>query len=189
MRYVVYGAGAVGGVIGGQLSRAGLPVTLVARGAHLAAIREGGLRLDSGAGMHRIVAPATDTAAEVDWTHDTAVILAVKSHQAATALAEEGVEAEVLDLRSLRPLDDEAILASVARTHRVVVIDEAWRTGSFAAEVVARIAERALHELAAPPERVCSVEVPIPWAKHLEDATLPSAAAIAAAARGVLGRS
>ena len=64
MRWVVYGAGAVGGVIGGHLHLAGLPTTLVARGAHLAAIRDGGLRLDTGDGMHRIVAPATDSAAE-----------------------------------------------------------------------------------------------------------------------------
>jgi 2-dehydropantoate 2-reductase len=77
MRWVVLGAGAVGGVIGGHLHLAGLPVTLVARGAHLAAIREGGLRLDTGGGMHRIVAPATDTAAEVEWTDDTVVLLAV----------------------------------------------------------------------------------------------------------------
>lgn len=84
----MYGAGAVGGVIGGHLSLAGLPVSLVARGDHLAAIREGGLRLDTAAGMHRILAPATDSAAELVWTPDTAVILAVKSHQAATALAD-----------------------------------------------------------------------------------------------------
>ncbi|PUA82125.1 ketopantoate reductase family protein [Nocardioides currus] len=88
MRYVVYGTGAVGGVIGGHLALADRSVTLVARGAHLAAIREGGLRLDTGSGMHRIVAPATDTAADVEWTDDTVVVLAVKSHQAATALAD-----------------------------------------------------------------------------------------------------
>jgi 2-dehydropantoate 2-reductase len=88
LRYVVYGAGAVGGVIGGHLHLAGRQVSLVARGAHLAAIRDGGLRLDTAAGMHRIVAPATDTAADLEWTPDTIVILAVKSHQAAVALAD-----------------------------------------------------------------------------------------------------
>ena len=88
MKYVVYGAGAVGGVIGGHLHLAGLPVTLVARGAHLAAIRSGGLVLDAGDGRHRIDAPATDTAADVAWTDDTVVVLAVKSHQAAVALAD-----------------------------------------------------------------------------------------------------
>ncbi len=86
MRWVVHGAGAVGGVIGGHLHLAGLPITLVARGAHLAAIRDGGLRLDTVGGMHRIVAPATDSVADVEWTDDTVVLLAVKSHQAAAAL-------------------------------------------------------------------------------------------------------
>ncbi len=88
MRYVVYGAGAVGGVIGGRLALAGLDVTLVARGPHLAAIRRHGLVLDAGDGRHRIEAPATDTAAEIGWTEDTVVLLAVKSHQAAAALAD-----------------------------------------------------------------------------------------------------
>jgi len=111
-----------------------------------------------------------------------------KALDAAEALAADGIDAEVLDLRALRPLDDAAVLASVARTHRVVVVDEAWRTGSFAGEVVALVAERALYELDAPPERVCSVEVPIPYAKHLEDAALPSAERIAAAARRTVGR-
>lgn len=94
----------------------------------------------------------------------------------------------MLDLRSLRPLDGDAILASVARTHRAVVVDEAWRTGSFAAEVSARIAEEAFYELDAPVERVCSREVPIPYAKQLEDAALPSSEAIVAAARRTVGR-
>ncbi len=88
MDYVVYGTGAVGGVIGGHLHLAGSPVTLVARGAHLEAIRAGGLVLDAGDGRHRIDAPATDTAADVAWTDETVVILAVKSHQAAAALAD-----------------------------------------------------------------------------------------------------
>ena len=88
MKYVVYGAGAVGGVIGGYLHLAGLPVTLVARGAHLAAIRSHGLVLDTGGGRHRVDAPATDTAADVDWSDETVVVLAVKSHQAAVALAD-----------------------------------------------------------------------------------------------------
>ena len=88
MRYVVYGAGAVGGVIGAYLHRAGLPVTLVARGAHLAAIRADGLVLDAGDGRHVVDARATDTAAEVAWTEDTVVLLAVKSHQAGDALSD-----------------------------------------------------------------------------------------------------
>jgi 2-dehydropantoate 2-reductase len=101
---VVYGAGAVGGVIGGHLHLAGSPVTLVARGEHLAAIRSGGgLVLDAGDGRHRIDAPATDTAAEVDWTDDTVVVLAVKSHQAAVALA---------DLRAHAPADVAVVCAT-----------------------------------------------------------------------------
>ncbi|HTO05523.1 MAG TPA: pyruvate dehydrogenase complex E1 component subunit beta [Myxococcota bacterium] len=108
--------------------------------------------------------------------------------EAAQSLAAEGIEAEVLDLRVLRPLDEAAILATVARTHRVVIADEGWRSGSLSAEVAARIAERALGELDAPIRRVCTAEVPIPYPKHLEDAALPSAAGIAAAARELVGR-
>ncbi len=102
---------------------------------------------------------------------------------AAEELAADGVDAEVVDLRVLRPLDDATILASVARTHRVVVVDEGWRSGSLAAEVATRIQERAFYDLDAPILRVCTAEVPIPYAKHLEDAALPSTAAIVAVAR------
>ena len=102
---------------------------------------------------------------------------------AAETLAEEGIQAEVIDLRVLRPLDDETILASVRSTHRVVIIDEAWRTGSLSAEIAARIAEQAFYDLDAPIERVCGAEVPTPYAKHLEDAALPQPADIVAAAR------
>jgi pyruvate dehydrogenase E1 component beta subunit len=106
---------------------------------------------------------------------------------AATTLAAQGIEAEVLDLRSLRPLDRDVIRATVAKTHRVVVIDEMWRSGGFAAEVSATIMEQAFDELDAPVARVASVEVPIPYAKHLEDAALPSAERIVAAARALCG--
>jgi len=94
---------------------------------------------------------------------------------AADLLAGQGVSAEVIDLRSLRPLDGETILESVAKTHRAVVVDEGWRSGSLAAEVSARIMEGAFYELDAPVARVCSREVPMPYAKHLEDAVLPQA--------------
>jgi len=110
-----------------------------------------------------------------------------KTLAAAATLAAEGVEAEVVDLRTLRPLDDDTILGSVRKTRRVVVVDEGWRSGSLAGEVVARIAEAAFYDLDAPPARVCSAEVPIPYAKHLEDAALPQPAQIVAAARGLLG--
>lgn len=107
--------------------------------------------------------------------------------EAADALAADGIEAEVLDLRTLRPLDDAAILATVARTHRAVVVDEGWRSGSLSAEVSARITESAFYDLDAPVARVCSEEVPIPYAKHLEEAALPSAARVVAAAREAVG--
>lgn len=111
-----------------------------------------------------------------------------KTLEAAEVLSREGVSAEVLDLRCLRPLDQEAIVATVRRTHRAVIVDEGWRTGSLAAEVCARIVEGAFYELDAPVERVCTAEVPIPYAKHLEDAALPSVGAIVRAARGTLAR-
>jgi pyruvate dehydrogenase E1 component beta subunit len=96
-----------------------------------------------------------------------------KTLEAATRLSSEGIEAEVVDLRVLRPLDVETILTSVAKTHRAVIIDEAWRTGSFAAEITSQIMEGAFDELDMPVVRVCSAEVPMPYAKHLEDAALP----------------
>jgi pyruvate dehydrogenase E1 component beta subunit len=109
-----------------------------------------------------------------------------KALKAADDLAAQGIDAEVLDLRCLRPLDVDAIVASVARTHRAVIVDEMWRTAGFAAEVSAQIVERAFDELDAPVARVCSVEVPVPYAKHLEDAALPSPERIVAAARALL---
>ncbi len=111
-----------------------------------------------------------------------------KTLAAAEQLAGDGIEAEVIDLRCLRPLDDATIMASVRRTRRAVIVDEGWRSGSLAAEISARIVEQAFYDLDAPPARVCSAEVPIPYAKHLEDAALPQVDGIVAAARGVLGR-
>lgn len=95
----------------------------------------------------------------------------------------------VQDARDLlRPLDVEAIVTTVRKTHRLVVIDEGWRTGSLAAEVVARASEDAFYALDAPPERVCSAEVPVPYAKHMEDAALPTVERIVSAARRTVGR-
>jgi pyruvate dehydrogenase E1 component beta subunit len=105
---------------------------------------------------------------------------------AADALAASGVEAEVIDLRVLRPLDEAAIVDAVRRTHRAVVVDEGWRSGSLAAEVSARIMESAFYELDAPVARVCTAEVPIPYAKQLEDAALPSVAGVVSAAEQVM---
>jgi len=106
-----------------------------------------------------------------------------KTMQAATQLADGGIGAEVIDLRTLRPLDTAAILASVRKTHRALIIDEGWKSGSLAAEVCARIVEEAFYDLDAPVARVCSREVPVPYAKHLEDAALPSVPEIVATAR------
>lgn len=106
-----------------------------------------------------------------------------KAVEAAEVLSNEGIEAEVVDLRVLRPLDTEAIVRTVVKTHRAVIIDEAWRTGSFAAEISASVMERAFDELDYPVQRVCSEEVPMPYAKHLEDAALPQTEKIVAAAR------
>ena len=107
---------------------------------------------------------------------------------AAERLATEGIAAEVLDLRVLRPLDVPAIAASALRTRRVLVVDEGWRTGSLAAEVMALVAEQCFFELDAPPARLCSEEVPTPYAKHLEDAALPNPDRIVAAAHALMGR-
>ena len=106
--------------------------------------------------------------------------------EAAEELAGDGVDADVIDLRTLRPLDTDTILASVARTHRVVVIDEGWRSGSLSAEVSARITEEAFYDLDAPVSRVCSAEVPMPYARHLELAALPAKEAVVAAVRAAL---
>ena len=109
-----------------------------------------------------------------------------KTLNAAETLAKEGVEAEVIDLRVLRPLDTPTILTSVAKTHRALIIDEAWRTGSFAAEISAQIMENAFDELDAPVARICSEEAPMPYAKHLEDAALPQAGKIVKAVREMM---
>jgi pyruvate dehydrogenase E1 component beta subunit len=105
---------------------------------------------------------------------------------AAELLAGEGIAAEVLDLRVLRPLDERTILDSVTRTHRAVIVDEGWRSGSLSAEVSARIMERAFYELDAPVSRVCSAEVPMPYAKHLEEAALPRPSTVVDAARSLV---
>ncbi|MCX8102349.1 MAG: alpha-ketoacid dehydrogenase subunit beta [Geminicoccaceae bacterium] len=109
-----------------------------------------------------------------------------KTLEAAEALAREGIEAEVVDLRVLRPLDEETILASVRRTRRAVIVDEGWRSGSLAAEIGMRIAESAFYELDAPLRRVCSAEVPMPYAGHLEQAALPNRERILATVRALL---
>ena len=109
-----------------------------------------------------------------------------KALDAADALAVDDIDAEVIDLRTLRPLDSNTIVASVSHTHRAVIIDEGWRTGGLSAELSALITEGAFYDLDAPVGRVCSAEVPIPYAKHMEDAALPQVAAITAAAHAAM---
>ena len=109
-----------------------------------------------------------------------------KSLDAAAALAEEGIEAEVIDLRTLRPLDDETFIGSVTRTHRAVIVDEGWRSGSISAEISARLMEKAFYELDGPVERICSAEVPMPYASHLEQAALPNVERIVSTVRNVV---
>jgi pyruvate/2-oxoglutarate/acetoin dehydrogenase E1 component len=110
-----------------------------------------------------------------------------KTLVAAQELAQKAIEAEVIDLRTLRPLDMATVLASVARTRRAVVVDEGWRTCSLAAEISAGSMEGAFYDLDAPVARICTAEVPLPYAGHLEDAALPQPFAIIHAVEEMLG--
>jgi pyruvate/2-oxoglutarate/acetoin dehydrogenase E1 component len=109
-----------------------------------------------------------------------------KALEASNKLASDGMDCEVIDLRTLRPLDSETILGSIRKTHRAVIVDEGWRTGSISAEISARIMENGFYDLDAPVQRVCSEEVPIPYAKHLEDAALPQAEKIIRSVRAMI---
>ena len=111
-----------------------------------------------------------------------------KTLEAASLLASENIDAEVIDLRTLRPLDDATVMASVRKTRRAVIVDEGWRSGSLAAEVGMRIVEQAFWDLDWPVARVCSEEVPIPYPRHLEIAAIPQVPKIVAAAKAVVGR-
>jgi pyruvate/2-oxoglutarate/acetoin dehydrogenase E1 component len=110
-----------------------------------------------------------------------------KTLEAAERLAAQDIDAEVVDLRTLRPLDETTVLESVRKTRRAVIVDEGWRSGSLSAEVAARILEQAFYDLDAPVARVCTVEVPIPYPRHLEQAALPSVERIVEAAAGLFG--
>jgi pyruvate dehydrogenase E1 component beta subunit len=102
---------------------------------------------------------------------------------AAAVLEEEGIEAEVIDLRSLRPLDMETVIASVRKTHRLVTVEESWPVCSVGSEICARVAMDAFDELDAPPEKVSGADVPMPYAANLEALALPDAQAVARAVR------
>jgi len=96
-----------------------------------------------------------------------------KCLEAAAELATVGIDAEIIDLRVLRPLDDLTYLASVTKTHRVLIVEDAWRSVSVSSEVSARIMEKIFYDLDAPVQRLCGVEVPIPYAAHLEQGAIP----------------
>jgi pyruvate dehydrogenase E1 component beta subunit len=106
-----------------------------------------------------------------------------KALAAAEELAAEGIEAEVVDLRVLRPLDNATIFESVTRTRRCIIVDEGWKSGSISAEISARLSEDLFFELDAPIRRICAREVPIPYAAHMEEAALPQAPAIVETAK------
>jgi 2-oxoisovalerate dehydrogenase E1 component len=111
-----------------------------------------------------------------------------KTLDAADALADDNISAEVIDLRSLRPLDMDTIRTSVAHTHRALVVDEGWCSGSLSAEIGMRLAEGSFFDLDAPLARVCSAEVPIPYAHNLEEAALPQTATIIEAVKRLMGQ-
>lgn len=150
--------------------------------------------------LYNMEGPLADTVGPVDIDHaavrrpgrDVTLITyggtLGRTLQAADSLSGDGIDAEVIDLRTLRPLDLPTLVASVNKTHRVVIVDEGWKTGSLSAEITASLVERAFYELDAPIVRVCTAEVPIPYPKHLEDAALPQAPAIIAATHQVMGR-
>jgi pyruvate/2-oxoglutarate/acetoin dehydrogenase E1 component len=111
-----------------------------------------------------------------------------KAIEASQRCLDAGIDAEVIDLRCLRPLDMATILNSVAKTHRLVIVDEAWKTGSLASEISAYVAEYELWSLDAPVMRVCSQEVPIPYPAHLEKAATPQVEDIVSVMKLVMGR-
>ncbi len=108
--------------------------------------------------------------------------------EAAERLAEEGIEAEVVDLRTLRPLDHATVVRSVIKTHRLVTVEEGWGSMGVGAEVAARVVREAFDDLDAPPARVCQADTPLPYAANLEALSLPSVAAVVEAAKGVCYR-
>ena len=107
---------------------------------------------------------------------------------AAENLAKEGIQAEVIDIRSLRPLDVETLVRSLQKTHRAVIVVEGWRMCGMGAEIAAQLMEHAFDFLDAPVERLTSEDVPMPYAKKLERSALPDENKVAEAVRRVMGR-
>ncbi len=129
----------------------------------------------------KVMRPGTDLTI-IGWSGTLA-----KALDAAAQLDDRGVSAEVIDLRSLRPIDDATIIESVARTNRAIVVDEGWRSVGLSAELAARITEQCFYHLDAPVGRVCAEEVPIPYPSHLEQAALPQVDQVVDAALAVTG--
>jgi len=96
-----------------------------------------------------------------------------KSMEASIELVSMGIDAEVIDLRVLRPIDEATIIASVSKTHRALIVEDAWRSVSISSEISARISEKIFYELDTPIHRLCGLEVPIPYPAHLEDCSVP----------------
>jgi len=111
-----------------------------------------------------------------------------KAFEAADLLSRDGIDCEVIDLRVLRPLDEDTFLSSVSKTHRALIVDEGWRSGSISAEISARIIEKAFYELDVPVERICSAEVPMPYSKHMEQAALPQVDDIVKSVRRIVNK-
>jgi pyruvate dehydrogenase E1 component beta subunit len=109
--------------------------------------------------------------------------------QAADALAKEGISAEIIDLRSLRPLDTATVIESVKKTNRIVIVEEGWPICGIASEVATQVMEQAFDYLDAPPARVTGKDVPMPYAANLEKMALPNVDEVIAAAKAVLYRS
>lgn len=109
-----------------------------------------------------------------------------KALDAAAELSVAGIDTEVVDLRILRPLDEETVLQSVRKTHRALIVEDAWRSVSISSEISSRIMEKAFYDLDAPVQRLCGVEVPIPYPKHLEDAAVPKREEIVSSVKKML---
>jgi pyruvate dehydrogenase E1 component beta subunit len=133
-------------------------------------------------GKARVVRPGKDV------TITAFSLMVGKALAAAEKLAEEGIEAEVIDLRSLRPLDTETIVASVKKTNRLVTCEEGWGFAGIGSEVASVVMEQAFDWLDAPVKRVFGVDVPMPYAANLEALALPQTESIVAGAKEVCYR-
>jgi pyruvate dehydrogenase E1 component subunit beta len=133
-------------------------------------------------GKARVIRPGSDVTLVA---HSISVSLII---DAAQKLAEEGIEAELIDLRTLRPLDVDTVIASVQKTNRLVTVEQGWPIGSIGSEIASQVVEKAFDYLDAPPKRIAGKDVPMPYAANLEKLALPSVAEVVAAAKAVCYR-